>query len=94
MYALASNDETSGSLAEIFSKRLAAGWNLPLPPKYFMMPAVRWLDTMDATWISGSEPTCQPDGVSLEVCTLLLVSPYLCRIKLQLPGGSVVRLQV
>ena len=93
IYALASNDATSGSRAAIFSKRLAAGWYLPLSPKYLNIPAVRWFETTDATCISGSEPTCHPTMRWEAVKNRASSNACLYRRGLQLPVGNVIRLQ-
>jgi len=51
IYALASNDATSGSREAIFSKRLAAGWCLPLSSEYLNILSVRWFKMTDATCV-------------------------------------------
>lgn len=57
------------------------------------MPAVRWFETMLATWISGSEPTCQPAVHNEETHTFTVFSSHLCQRVPRLLAGSAARLQ-
>lgn len=61
MYDVASSAATSGLSGSRRSNRLTTRSDRNASPKYFRRPAVRWFETSVATWISGSEPSCQPE---------------------------------
>jgi hypothetical protein len=60
MYDVAKRAATSGLSGSSRSKRLTTRSYRYESPKYLSRPAVRWFETSVATWISGSEPSCQP----------------------------------